>query len=283
MTQDMWKLFPRLVEQKINGLLNEAEPSQAKAFQLYKACKNDNLWRNSYELFCVHLHDFFSQPKHERAKSYFDNFLDRPMDRALYDGFELTFRSANISPQALNHVATWSTQMIQEGCSTQSVVASVDVLTKTLQDITNPPPHEKDHSIDFEDFCISWKKTVFKLFGKKYDPELSKILSEIHWLDKQLKCPQLEDAKPFRPSIYLTQTEIDWTEQVQNAVFEYMDIPKFPLSRGPEKDKLIDLNRALMLYQAVLITTKPELIAHRESIRNTILDQCAWLLRERAR
>ena len=279
----MWELFPRSMEQKINGLLNEAEPTQIKSFQLYKACKNDNLWRNSYELFCVHLQDYFSQPLHERAKSYFDKFLDRPMDRQLYDHFQLTFRNSIIKPQAIKEVAAWSSQMIKHGCKINSVVASEEVMSKTLEEITSPPAHEKDHDIDFEDFCIMWKKTVFKLFGKKYDPEMNKILAEIRWLNKQIKQPEVVEPRTFRPSIYLTQTEIEWVEKVQNAVFDYGEVPKFPLARGPEKDKLHDLNRALMLYQVVLSTTRPELMQHRESVRNTILDQCAWLLKECAR
>lgn len=279
----MWKMFPRSIEQKINGLLSEAEPTQTKSFQLYRICKTENLWRNSYELFCVHLHDFFSLPLHERAKSYFDKFLDRPMDRHLYECFTLNFRNAVVKPQAIKEVAVWSSQMIKEGCKVDSVVASEDVLSKTLEEITSPPVHEKDHSIDFEDFCISWKKTVFKLFGQKYDPEMNMILKELRWLNKQSKQQEVTEQRSFRPSIYLTQTEIEWAEKVQNAVFDYSDIPKFPLARGPEKGKLHDLNRALMLYQAVLVTTRPELMQHREAVRNTILDQCAWLLKECAR
>ncbi|MEQ1723817.1 MAG: hypothetical protein ABL930_11620 [Pseudobdellovibrio sp.] len=283
MRQEMWDYFPRLIEQKINGLLDTAEPTATKSFQLYKACKNESLWRNSYELFCVHLNDFFSLPRNERAKSYFDKFLDRPMDRALYDNFELNFRNASINSEAVNELAVWSCRMIQQGCSTQSVVASTDVLAKTLLDITNPPPYEKEHSIEFEDFCISWKKTVFKLFGKKYEPDMNKILNEIRWLNNKLKNPELENPRTFRPSIYLTQTEIDWTECVQKAVFDYTALPKFPLARGPEKEKLIDLHRTAVLYQAVQNTNEPELVKHRESIRNTILEQCSWLLSECSR
>jgi hypothetical protein len=280
MRQDVWDLFPRLIEQKINNLLDTAEPSAMKSFQLYKACKNESLWCNSYELFCVHLNDFFSTPKNERAKSYFDKFLDRPMDRALYDNFELNFRNACISLEAVQQVADWSCRMIQKGCKTQSVVASIDVLTKTIQDITNPLPFEKEHSIEFEDFCISWKKTVFKLFGKKYDPDMNKILNEIRWLNNKLKNPELENPRVSKPSIYLTQTEIDWTECVQKNVFDYMTLPKYPLARGPEKEKLIDLHRTVVLYQAVQNSNEPELIKHREIIRNTILEQCSWLLSE---
>jgi hypothetical protein len=283
MRQEMWSFFPRLIEQKINGLLDTAEPSALKSFQLYKACKQESLWRNSYELFCVHLHDYFSVPRTDRAKSYFDKFLDRPMDRALYDNFELNFRNAKVSQEALLAVADWSCRMIQQGCSTQSVVASTDVLTKTIHDITNPPPYEKEHSIEFEDFCISWKKTVFNLFGKKYDPEMNKILKEIRWLNNKLKNPELENQKVFRPSIYLTQTEIDWTECVQKAAFDHTTLPKFPLARGPEKQKLIDLHRTVVLYQVVQNTKEPELIRHQETIRNAILEQCSWLLSECSR
>ena len=86
----------------------------------------------------------------------------------------------------------------------------------------------------------------------------------------------------FCVRIYLTQTEIDWTISVQNAVFDYQTVPKFPLTRGPEKEKLMALHRATMLFNIVTTTTDCEIQKHQESLRNTILDQCGWLLKAKA-
>lgn len=283
MMQDTWKLFPRLIEQKINNLLAQAEPNNNKAFQLYKTCKNENLWRNSFELFNIHLIDYFSIPKSERAKSYFDNFLDRPMNRSIHDSFSLTFRTAQINSNSLTEAAQWSHQQMQLNCSTDSEVISLQVFTKTLQNITSPALFEKDHDIEFEDFCIAWKKTVFSMFGNKFDPELEVILREVRWLNRVQKNPELQVERiKFKPGIYLTQTEIDWTLSVQDTVFESRPAPVFPLTRGPEKDKLINLERAVRLYNIMQTTNLREILQHRESVRLTILDQCGWLLREKA-
>lgn len=283
MTQKLWKLFPRLIEQKINTLLFEAEPRPTKAYQLFKSCKNEQLWKNSYALFSIHLTDFFSLPINERAKSYFDKFLDRPMDRALYDSFNLNFRTAEVKVESLLGVARWSNQMFRDAGFIESPVSSVSVLTKTLETITNPPAYEKDHDIEFEDFCITWKKTVFKLFGKEHDRELETILREIRKLNIQLKNLEIERKLNFRPSIYLTQTEIEWTETVQMAIQNNSPLPKYPLIRGPEKEKLVFLQKTIRLYQIVQKSPKPELQQHLESIRNTILEQCKWLLNECSR
>lgn len=283
MIQDAWKLFPRLIEQKINGLLDEAEPNNAKAFQLYKACKNENLWRNSFELFRLHLIDYFSLPKSERAKSYFDNFLDRPMSRQIHDSFALTFRTAQINHHSLTETARWSHDIIKANCNKCDEVISIDIFSKTLQFITNPPLYEKDRDIEFEDFCIAWKKTVFTIFGNKFDTELETILKEIRWLNKIQKNPDLQIEKnKFMPGIYMTQTEIDWTTSVQDAVFDYKIAPKFPLSRGPDKERLCNLERTVTLYNIIQSKNLPQLTQHLESVRNTILDQCGWLLREKA-
>ncbi len=283
MIQETWKLFPRLIEQKINTLLDEAEPNNAKAYQLYKTCKSEDLWRNSFELFSIHLTDFFSLHKCERAKSYFDKFLDRPMNRAIYDGFQLTFRTALINSESLNDTAVWSYEFIQSGCKTNSVLTSIDVFSKTLKYITSPPLFEKDHDIEFEDFCIAWKKTVFTIFGNKYNADLEIILKEVRWLNKLLKNPerQIEKTK-FVPGIYLTQTEIDWTSAVRIAVFDNKPAAKFPLLRGSNKEPLLYLERAVKLYNIIQTTTDPELLRHRENVRITVLDQCGWLLREKA-
>lgn len=283
MIQDTWKLFPRLIEQKINGLLEDAEPNNTKAYQLYKTCKNENLWRNSFELFNVHLSDYFSLPKSERAKSYFDKFLDRPMNRSIYDSFSLNFRTAHINFDALSQTASWSHNVMKINCNTAEEIISSHVFFETLHRITNPPLFEKESAIEFEDFCIAWKKTVFTIFGSKFNPDMEDLLKEVRWLNHLQKNPELQIERfKFKPGIYLTQTEINWTTEVQEAVFDNRKAPDFPLSRGPEKDKLISLERTVRLYNLCLNSQAPKLIGHSESIRMTVLDQCGWLLREKA-
>jgi hypothetical protein len=280
MMQHLWKLFPQLLVQKINGLLDAAEPSPTKAFHLYKTCQREQLWQDSFEKFSDHLRDFFSQPKDYRAKSYFDSFLERPMNRHIFDEFQLTFRTANVNARDVVDTANWAHNMMRISCKSESEVISSDVLGRTLQDITNPPPYEKDHDIEFEDFCIAWKKIVFKLFGKTHDSEMNRILKELRWLNAELKKPEVSN---FTPSIYLTQTEIDWTTAVKSRAEDYAEIPEFPLSRGAQKIRLMELERAVNLYNIVQKTDLPELLKHRENIRTTILDKCEWLLKEKAR
>lgn len=287
MNTNLWKLFPQILEQKINALLDSSTPNPTKAYQLYKTCKNENLWRNSYEIFAVHLQDYFSLSLRDRAKSYFDCFLDRPMDKHIYDSFTLSFRTAVVCPQALSEVADWShEQMRSHSQNTGSVVISTDVLTRTLQSITSPAAHEKDHDIEFEDFCAIWEKTVFFLFGRKYDEDLREILREVRRLNLELKIAEENTQKAegrFIPGIYMTQTEINWTADVQDAAFQYGELPRFPLIRGAEKVRLIELQRATELYNLLYRNQRPELQKHRDNIRATILDKCDRLLKECAR
>lgn len=282
MIKELWHSFPRLLEHKINALLDGAEPSPTKAFQLYKTCQRENLWHESFEKFSEHLNHFFGLPKSERRKSDLDHFLDRPLHSALYEDFQLNFRNALVDSRAVVDIASWAHHLIRVSYKSNSAVISSDVLLKTLHYITNPPLFEKAQDIKFEDFCLAWKKTVFKLFGKKYDSEFTMILNELQWLNTQIKVEETPQER-FFPGIYLTQTEIDWTTSVQKAVAENAPIPKFPLSRGPQKQRLIDLERTISLYKVVQTTKLPEFIKHRDNIRATILDRCESLLRERAR
>jgi hypothetical protein len=281
MIRDLWNDFPRLLEQKINALLNEAEPTPIKAFQLYKVCQSENLWPDSFEQFSKKIETFFALPRSERQKSHLDALMDRPVSMDVYEGFHLNFRTGLVSSKEVLNIASWAHHLMRLSHKTTSLVISMDVLTKTLQYITSPPLFEKAENIEFDDFCNAWKKTVFKLFGKKYDAELNKILAELQWLHSQIEAK--ESAPGFVPTIYLTQTEIDWTKSVQSAVFGNESIPKFPLSRGPQKQRLIDLERIIQLYRVVQTTQLPELLKHRDNIRVTILDRCEGLLRERAR
>lgn len=277
-------LFPQLLEQKINALLDFAEPSPQKAFQLYKSCKNEELWTESFEKFAQHLNSFFAISQSDRRKSDVDAFLDRPLSSEIFEQFHLNFHNAIVDQRSVLNIANWAHNLLRVQYKTNCQIISQDVLTKALQYITHPPLFEKSLDIKFEDFCSAWKKTVFKLFGKKYDAEFNHLISELRWLDAQLKTEKMAPHEPsFSPTIYLTQTEIEWTEAVLSAVSTNSPVPKFPLSRGPSKRRLIDLERTIRLYQIVQNTKLPEFIKHRDSIRSTILSRCESLLRERAR
>lgn len=254
-----------------------------KAFHLYKTCQTEKLWQGTFEKFQIHLRDFFALPKMDRKKSLLDSMMDRPMDMDVFENFQLTFRTALVSNKSLVDLANWAHHLVRVGYKTNSLVISEDIFTKTLNYITNPPHFEKDKDIEFEDFCEAWKKTVYRVFGKKYDSELDAILRELRWLNLQIRDAD-RDAKEkgFVPTIYLTQTEIDWTTAVHKAAFEYQAIPKFPLSRGPQKQRLIELQRAINLYRIVQAAKHPELLKHRENIRATIIERCEGLLRDKA-
>lgn len=285
MIKDLWRSFPQLLEQKINALLDHVEPTPEKAFQLYKSCQRDGLWNDTYEKFMDRLNGFFTLPRHDRQKSRLDALLDRPVAALVFEDFHLNFRNSLVDNRSVLTIASWAHNLMRLNCKSESVIISPDVLHRTLNYITHPPSFEKAEDIRFDDFCAAWKKMVFKLFGKKYDSELERILKELEWLNTQLKKAEADPQAHahFFPSIYLTQTEIDWTEAVQTAVSQNLAAPKFPLSRGPEKQRLIDLERALSLYKIVQSTKLPELIKQRDNIRTTILYQCDRLLKERAR
>ncbi|MEN0058762.1 MAG: hypothetical protein AAGB31_08000 [Bdellovibrio sp.] len=284
MVKELWNAFPRLLEEKINALLDEAEPNPMKAFQLYKTCQNEGLWSQPYESFSEVLEKFFSLSKIERRKSDLDALLERPLSADLFESFQLTFRNAVVNNKSLLDIASWAHHLLRLNRKTDSSIISPEVLTKTLRTITNPPLWEKAQNIEFEDFCQAWKKTVFTLFGKKYDAELQDILNELRWLHQNIQEEiQASTRTPFVPTIYLTQTEIDWTLAVEQAVSEDLALPKYPLSRGPQKQRLIDLERTVKLYKIVQTTRLPELLEQKNNIRATILDRCAKLLKERAR
>ena len=121
-------LFPRLMEQKINALLDTAEPTEMKAFQLYKTCQSENLWQDTFEKFQTHLERFFSVPKTERRKSDLDAVLDRPLSSHLFESFHLTFRNSVVDPSAVLNIASWAHHFMRVSYKSASVVISTDVL-----------------------------------------------------------------------------------------------------------------------------------------------------------
>lgn len=284
MIQEWWQSFPSLLEQKINSLLDDLIPTQAKAFQLYKTCQREELWKDSYEKFASKLSDFFALPRLDRRKSELDRLFDRPMDSVIYEDFRLNFHNGLVNGTAVMNIVSWAHNLIRVSLKTDSVVISLDVLGRALNYVTHPPPFEKSENIQFDDFCSAWKKTVFQLFGKKHDAEFNKIMQELQWLNTQIKEAEKAHGGPiFLPTIYLNQTEIDWVEAIQKAVLKNTPIPDYPMSKGPQKPRLMDLERTSKLYKIVQTTKLPELLIHREKIYATLLDQCERLLHDRTR
>lgn len=283
MIAEMWGSFPRLLVNNIDALLDEADPNPIKAFHLYKTCQHEGVWTGEFAEFAKRLDAFYSKPRHLRSKGLFDSYLDRPMHRSTYAEFHLTFRNCVVHPRALDNLSSWLHHMMRVGAKTSSLVASIDVMRRTLGTIANPGPLDKDENIGLDDFCEAWKKTVFKLFGRKYEPELESLIGEIRWLQTQLEEAEVAAReKKLVPSIYLTQTEIDWTLDVREAALQYEMTPNFPLTRGPQKQRLQELERAGQLYNIVQQTKLPELLRHREKIRATILALCDGLIRDKA-
>ncbi|WP_413294481.1 hypothetical protein ACLSU7_05110 [Bdellovibrio sp. HCB185ZH] len=284
MIQELWHSFPRTLVERINSLLDEAEPSQAKAFQLYKSCQAEGLWDESFEKFQRKLNAFYALPKHDRRKSAMDQVLNGPMPTATFAEFHLNFRNASIDNRSLQSLASWTHHLLRVGGKYTSVVIAEDIISKTLNYITQPPMFEKSSNIDFDDFCEAWRKTVFKNYGKSHDAEMTRIVGELRYLNSQLLIEeqQRRDRPVMIPTIYLTQTEIDWTMAVMEAAEENLEMPKYPLSKGPQKPRLIELLRVVQLYKIVQNTQLPEFVKHRESIRATILDRCQGLLADKA-
>lgn len=115
MIKELWKSFPRLLEQKINALLDEAEPNQMKAFQLYKSCQRENLWQDSFEKFTQKINQFFELQKNERTKSELDRFLNRPLSATLYQDFQLCFGNASFSNKSVLDIVSWAHNLMRVG------------------------------------------------------------------------------------------------------------------------------------------------------------------------
>lgn len=282
MIAELWESFPRLLERNIDGLLETARPTPTKAFQLYKACQHEELWGGTFEDFRRRVEDFFARPRAQRRKSALDACLERPAPRAIFESFHLNFRSGAVSEGALRDLVTWAHHLIRVGYKTTSAVISIEVLGQTMKRLVTPGPLDKAEGLEFEDFCVAWKKTVFRLLGNRHDDELEAIVRELRWLNEQLIEAERHARERSVPTIYLTQTEIDWTLAVRAAAEAYLPLPRFPLSRGPQKQRLVELERACSLYGIVQATRLPELLKHRENIRATILARCDGLLRDKA-
>lgn len=276
MLQETWNTFSSQIVQKINGLLDQAQPTSMKAFHIYKMCQAENLWDKSYSEFSFLLEGFYQTHPAERSKSQMDQFLNRPMDWRSFESINLTFRTAEINPNEIRDIASWAHHMLRLHYEKTSPISSVDTLSKTIFDLTHPQLGEKDQNIDFEDFCDAWKAAVDKLYGKQYEAEHQSVLSDLRNLNRMLETQVLELPRLNR--IYLTQTEITWVERSLEAVVERRKMPRYPLTKGPEKSRLVDLLKWLTLWE-ISKDAKAQAVQDKvEKLRIYIQKECDDLL-----
>lgn len=276
MLQETWNTFSRQIVQKINGLLDQAQPNSLKAFHIYKMCQSEGLWDKSYSEFSFLLDGFYQTHPAERSKSQMDQFLNRPMDWRSFESVNLTFRTAEIGVTEIRDIASWAHHMLRLRYEKTSPISSVDTLNKTIHDLTHPDITGKDQNIDFEDFCDAWKSAVDKLYGKQYEAEHQLVLSELRHLNHILETRALELPRVNR--IYLTQTEITWVERSLEAVVERRKMPRYPLTKGPEKSRLVDLLKWLTLWEISKTSEAPAVVEKVEKLRNYIQNECDDLL-----
>ena len=280
----MIRAFPLTLEVKINALLDEAEPKDIKAFHLYKRCQFEGLWKGDFQKFSEIIYEFYSLVPSQRSKAFMDGRLERPLHASIYPEFSLNFRSAKIQETALDAITSWSHHLLRVYFKSPAAIFSKEVLKNTLRRITDPQFDEKENEINFSDFCERWKEVLNKTCGNSLDQDFQHIQKELIWHYEQnkLELQQASKAK-FIPKIYLTQTEIDWVEKVRTMTRVNLEIPKFPLSRGPEKERLIELVRTISLYKIIQMSQLEEFQKHRANIKATILDRCEKILADCAR
>ena len=278
--QDLWGSFPRLLEQNINGLLDHAEPNPVKAFQLYKACKNEDVWRENFDSFSKVLAAFYAKPRGTRRKSAIDQLLDRPMPSDVFQNFHLTFRTAAIEEKQISDLASWAHNLIRVSRKTINAVIGLDVMTATLKSVVNPGPLDKEENIDFDDFCGAWKKTVKTKFGDQHAEEFTQLVNELQKLNDDHH--DLEEVSGLirLPLLQITDVELEWIKLVRLSALAQSKIPKPPPQYGQRKQALRDLDRVIQLYEIVLETKIGELTKHRQSTRFTLIDRCNTLIAE---
>lgn len=280
MVQELWKSFPRLLEQNLNGLLETAEPNPALAYRLYKTCKLDGLWDQNFEVFSTRLVQFYLIPRSERRKSHFDYYLNRPLSQDQFAQFHINFRTAEIAESSIHNLATWAHHLIRRGYKRTLEVASVALLRSTFFKLTRPGPLEKAEDLTLSDFFEAWEGCVFRTHGRKFEFEFKKIRRELERMDEALKAEErlalLNGSASV--SLELSQTDLDWVQRLRDSVKDRLSFEAGFFAQKFESEFLKDLLKAGTLYHMLAVSSRTDLISQRERVRNTILKRCDFIL-----
>jgi hypothetical protein len=232
-----WTKLSRSIESHFSNYIKLGVPSSEKAYQLAKLVQFENGVAISKAVKLVA--GYYQIPYRDRADSRFQAHFGISPYPWLIDQFVLNLKNIQTNETLIRKAATDTLFFLRglesnppEEINTEAVIlhSFFHALKKCWS---------SNSSLGLSDFLSSWQWHVFRKYGEKYEWYFTKIFEDLKAIELDKEIPPTEPRNQY----LLTQTEIDWLQTLQFELEINLPFSRFPLSTGPKKPALIELER----------------------------------------
>jgi hypothetical protein len=262
-------LLDQRVAERLGLLLKKAMPSRERIHQLVFLLQRET--ESSSQDFNSKILSYYRAPFERRTKLEFLIRLELVPSDWLHSQFILNFSTAKISDAALFQTAKYFSFQFSSAIPAPRELIDPSFFFAVMIRLVSPKAHEPKSGLRLYEFVTAWETTARSRWGARHDLFFRDLRNG-------LKSPiQLERyPQPKISEIWVTQTDLDWLNQIRSALEDGHSLPPYPLSRGPDLGALLQIEKLVNGYNAALMKgTKLEKL---DCIHQALEKECLRLL-----
>lgn len=266
------------LENTFNSLLEKALPNDFQKYKIYKHLARYYEYKEDYFSFNSKLFAFYEIPKKQRCYKRASQLFQLKMSSYDYQILALGFHNSIIQHHEIFKKATDLKWIITENFKLPEQITTAEILFASLVSF-NKPSSDQNFLIQCEDFLDSWKQVCFTRFGDKFEKYIDEVYplvsEENSKFDINVQAMGIPDAGN---TVQLTQTQIDWIEDLLNGLDKGTELKKHPELTPIENPKLKHLNHHVIAYNKILKATKSKQNQQIQILVDSLVGICKELL-----
>ncbi len=217
-------------------LLKSAHPRALKKHQIARALIEEKPGLSLRELE-TKIHEFYSIAYERRTeRQVARTFRVKPYPW-LMQQFVLNFATAGVSETSMVKSAGRFRHLFRMVLSPPEEINSISFLHTVVHRITNPRWDQPTTGIDLPSFANIWRRTTWEKFGERYHLFFLDLFEKVEALP-QNQLPRMDlgqsgEDPSWTSELNLTQTDLDWMNDIVVALNMDGHLPPFPLKKGP--------------------------------------------------
>jgi hypothetical protein len=253
---------------EFDRLLKTSRPSRLKKHQLVQTILSDDTFLKYSELE-RRVESFYLMPYHKRTASLFSGLFGLKAYPWLLNDFVLNFRNCIVSDTSLVMLASNISYSIEVNIGAPREISQASFVLAVCYKLSQPIHGSKASGYNLADFVEDWREIAFKKHGNKYDVFFEKLLAFMESSALEIKGDDFPAQSILEgdvlEAIEFRQTDLDWMKGILSAMTVNLNLPKHPLSTGPQNPTTSRLE--------MLVRTAQKLYPKRNSQLDTVIER----------
>lgn len=269
------------IQNAIDYLLANSTPSKQMKFRLFKLLTRYYPYTSSYAKFEMHCELFYSKPIFLR---------DQKLMKIIF-GVDVTTKDANYFILKSYDAVFDSNSLAKASCAMEWIfknefgvskeISTPGVFLSVINRFSSTYSGTKVELTPI-DFLYKWERFCFKNYGNKYE-KMFKNLEQIIESDDDRSNWSLDSfisGQQNSKIVQLTQTQLDWINNIKANLDHEVELPPYPLSNQIELPQLVNINKHVILYNRLKKRSSEDHWINVETVADSLQQLCRSALGE---